>query len=100
MNREVDNNKILGEVTSMCKELNLSGKITRLAVNISQGALMDESIRKSRIQAKSIYVAAIYLAARREKSGLNQYGLSYRFSISPMTIRKVYQRIAKLKYEK
>lgn len=82
----------------MCQVLKLPVEVASQANTYCEEVLKSGKMEKSRITTKSLQVACLYIASKiyDPEQKITQYDLSFRFKISPMTIRKVYKRVCEI----
>jgi len=90
-------NSMRQQISQMCSDLLPDNfqKLSTLSFSYYRKAMKVESIRLSRITDHALAVASVYIAVRLHmpKVEITQYDLSFKFNVSPMTIRKAYSRI-------
>lgn len=86
------------EMLKMCQILKLPVDVASHANSYCEDSIKSGSLDKTRITEKSLQVASLYIASKihAPTHNITQYDLSFRFKISPMTIRKVYKRMCKI----
>jgi transcription initiation factor TFIIIB Brf1 subunit/transcription initiation factor TFIIB len=81
----------------MGNELNLDARTVDFAVKLYDKVTHMKEIQLSRISTISVAVACVYISsALNNKRKVTQYELTYKFKVSPTTIRKAYKKVCKL----
>jgi transcription initiation factor TFIIIB Brf1 subunit/transcription initiation factor TFIIB len=91
---EMFNPATITDIERMGKKLGLDETTIRNAKSIYTQATKTIQIKTNRITQKSFAVASLYIAsALYSAKRISQYELTYKFGISPATIRKIYTKI-------
>jgi transcription initiation factor TFIIIB Brf1 subunit/transcription initiation factor TFIIB len=84
-------------ISLMGKELKLADEVISFAENLFEQVTQNKELHLTRIDPLSVAVSCIYIASSlKSDKKISQYELTYKYKISPTTIRKTYHKICRI----